>query len=199
MRKPDPIKFDIVRDEILRAAMGLFKTYGLDKTTMEDIADAAGKGKSTLYYYFKTKEDVFYAAAMLESGRMQEALESGLRSAKSAEEKVKLFFSIQDNALRTKVKLYPMIFKEGRKHIQLFHRMQRESNTWEAHIFKSLLYEGIASGAFRSIKKEDCDAIALAAVTSLHAAQLNVLIEGKMPSASDRFEVMMDIFVRGLK
>ena len=63
MRKADPLKLDQVRDEILRAAMELFTKYGIDKTTMENIAEAAGKGKSTLYYYFKTKEDVFSAAA----------------------------------------------------------------------------------------------------------------------------------------
>lgn len=199
MRTANPIKTDQVREEILRGAIDLFKNFGIDKTTMEDIAEAAGKGKSTLYYYFKTKEDVFYAAALQENARMQEVTKKGLLSAKTAAEKVKLFFSIQDSELRTKIKLYPIIFKETRKYIQLFHRLQRQSNTWEAHLFKTILYEGIASGEFKSIKKEDCETIALTAVTSLHSSQLNVILDGKIPSASDRLGVMIEIFVRGLK
>ena len=117
MRTVDPVKKDQIREDILRAAMSLFQKYGIDKTTMEDIAENAGKGKSTLYYYFKTKEDVFFAAAIRERDKMQRLVENGLREAKTAEEKLKLFFSIQDNSLKTKVKLYPIIFKETKKHI----------------------------------------------------------------------------------
>ena len=40
MKKPATTKNDLVRDEILRAAKDLFQTYGLKKTTMEDIAEA---------------------------------------------------------------------------------------------------------------------------------------------------------------
>lgn len=199
MRKADPLKLDIVRDEILRAAMDLFQKYGIDKTTMEDIAEAAGKGKSTLYYYFKKKEDVFAVAAKMEFNKIQQLLEKELSKAKCASEKIKLFFNIHDKSLRTKVKLYPIIFKESKKHIALFHSLQRMNNTSEVNLFRSILKEGVASGEFKSIKMEDCDLIAIAATTSLHAAQLNLVLEGKMPPIDDRTEAMLDIFIRGLK
>ena len=44
---------------IVAAAANLFSRFGLEKTTMEDIAKASKKGKSSLYYYFKSKEQVF--------------------------------------------------------------------------------------------------------------------------------------------
>ena len=47
------------KEIIIAAATTLFSRFGLDKTTMEDIAKAAKKGKSSLYYYFKSKEQVF--------------------------------------------------------------------------------------------------------------------------------------------
>jgi len=199
MKRANSEKLDLVRKEILYAAMDLFQKYGIDKTTMEDIAEASGKGKSTLYYYFKTKEDVFSTAATLEHDKMRELLETKLREGKSAEEKIRLFFTLQEKALRTKVKLYPIIFKESKKHIELFHSLQRMNNTWEAQLFKSILHEGIASGELKSIKKEDCDTIAIAVVYSMHATQLTLLLEGNMPAAEDRTEMMLDILVRGLK
>ena len=52
-------KDEIIIQAIIDAAKKLIQQYGLNKTTMEDIAKAAGKGKSTLYYYFKSKEDIF--------------------------------------------------------------------------------------------------------------------------------------------
>jgi AcrR family transcriptional regulator len=65
MKTHDSDREDLVRDEILRAARELFQTYGLTKTTMEDIAEAAGKEKSTLCYYFKNKEEVFFLLKVL--------------------------------------------------------------------------------------------------------------------------------------
>ncbi|MBK7652520.1 MAG: helix-turn-helix transcriptional regulator [Flammeovirgaceae bacterium] len=54
-------KDEIIIQSIIDAAKKLMQQYGLSKTTMEDIAKAAGKGKSTLYYYFKSKEEIFDA------------------------------------------------------------------------------------------------------------------------------------------
>ena len=54
-------KDDSMVREILSTAKNLFAQHGLKKTTMEDIANAMGKGKSTLYYYFPGKIEIFEA------------------------------------------------------------------------------------------------------------------------------------------
>lgn len=45
-------------NEILDVAKTLFITKGYDKTTINDILNAAEIGKGTLYHYFNSKEDV---------------------------------------------------------------------------------------------------------------------------------------------
>ena len=52
-------KEEIIVRETIESAKKLFQQFGLHKTTMEDIAKSAGKGKSTLYYYFKSKDEIF--------------------------------------------------------------------------------------------------------------------------------------------
>ncbi len=44
---------------ILNSALRVFKTKGLDHATMDEIAQEADFGKATLYYYFKSKEEIF--------------------------------------------------------------------------------------------------------------------------------------------
>jgi AcrR family transcriptional regulator len=75
------------RDNILTAAAELFSVKGVDKTTMDDIASFADYSKSTIYVYFKSKEDIYNsvlqrryselvvdaAAAELESGDVRGA------------------------------------------------------------------------------------------------------------------------------
>lgn len=47
------------RDNILAAARELFETKGVENTTMDDIAELADYSKSTIYVYFKSKEDIY--------------------------------------------------------------------------------------------------------------------------------------------
>ena len=45
------------RQEIAHIAMQLFIKQGFSETSMREIGDAAGVGKSTLYDYFPSKDD----------------------------------------------------------------------------------------------------------------------------------------------
>jgi AcrR family transcriptional regulator len=47
------------QDAILDAAFGTFAAYGFRRTTMEDIARAAGLSRTALYVHFRSKEDLF--------------------------------------------------------------------------------------------------------------------------------------------
>lgn len=49
------------RNEILDAAEELFVTKGYDKTSTNDILDRVGIARGTLYYHFKSKEDILNA------------------------------------------------------------------------------------------------------------------------------------------
>ena len=59
-RKPDPSK----RPQILRAATEIFSSREFHTVPVDDIAAAAGVGKGTLYLYFPTKEQLFYASIL---------------------------------------------------------------------------------------------------------------------------------------
>lgn len=47
------------KEEIILAAMKVFKKNGLENSKMEDIAMEAGIGKGTIYGYFTSKKDLF--------------------------------------------------------------------------------------------------------------------------------------------
>ena len=49
------------RQMFVDVARQIFAKKGIANTTMNDIAEASGKGRRTLYTYFKSKDDVYYA------------------------------------------------------------------------------------------------------------------------------------------
>ena len=50
-----------VREKIVDAAIVTFSKHGYDRTKMDDIAETANLSKGTIYLYFKSKEELFYA------------------------------------------------------------------------------------------------------------------------------------------
>ncbi len=46
---------------ILEAATALFRQYGYEKTTLDEIAETAGISKGSIYLEFESKEDILFA------------------------------------------------------------------------------------------------------------------------------------------
>lgn len=57
-KKEKRIQFN--KDNILEAAEKLFLEKGISQTTMDEIAKKSEYSKSTIYVYFKSKEDIYY-------------------------------------------------------------------------------------------------------------------------------------------
>ena len=56
------------RENLLRLAARSFGTYGYSATTMRNIADAAGIEAASIYYHFKSKEELV-DAVMVDGGK----------------------------------------------------------------------------------------------------------------------------------
>jgi AcrR family transcriptional regulator len=58
--KPDPR-----HQAILTAAFEVFARYGFRRTSMEDIAQAAGMSRAALYLHYRNKEDIFQSLVQI--------------------------------------------------------------------------------------------------------------------------------------
>src|SRR5947209_20539247 len=58
-RRPD--SSEIRRNQILDAATKVFVRQGFQHARMDDIVEESGLSKGTLYWYFKSKEDIINA------------------------------------------------------------------------------------------------------------------------------------------
>lgn len=199
MKTPDLNKEDQKRAEIITAAQKIFQVYGLEKTTMDDIASAVGMGKSSLYYYFKSKEDVFYAVAKCEMEDMTAIIRRELDACKTPSRRLKTLFVSRFYALRSKLVLYPALLKEHVKHLDLYQRIMREANNKELEVLKRILADGVRCGEFKSIKEDECDSLAVVCMMVLHGMDAEIVITGQIPPESLRLEAAAEIFIRGLK
>ena len=68
------------RQKLVDVARQLFAKNGLENTTMNDIATLSGKGRRTLYTYFKSKEEIYYAVIESELERLSDKLYAVIES-----------------------------------------------------------------------------------------------------------------------
>jgi AcrR family transcriptional regulator len=88
------------RADILEAARNLYQRYGYKKTTMDEIAKAAGITKPTIYNYFKGKKDILIGLVEWEGSRILERGLSGVSEGAPAEEQLAAMFLATDKFLR---------------------------------------------------------------------------------------------------
>lgn len=60
-----------VKSLIVESAANFFSKFGFNKTTMDEIARHIHKAKGVLYYYFKSKEELFNEVLKQELGKVK--------------------------------------------------------------------------------------------------------------------------------
>jgi AcrR family transcriptional regulator len=66
------------RQEILEVAIRLFGQQGYAATDTQQLADALGVGKGTIYRYFRSKRELFYAALRHVTDKLDEEIRSSI-------------------------------------------------------------------------------------------------------------------------
>jgi len=90
-------KREQAKSRIEKAAMECFEKYGLDKTTLEDIAKAVGLNKTSLYYYYKKKEDIFIEVAVREGEQYIQTLQEATSEKSEIEECISFYLESRFN------------------------------------------------------------------------------------------------------
>ncbi|MCA9592327.1 MAG: TetR/AcrR family transcriptional regulator [Myxococcales bacterium] len=106
-----PRKAASTKERIEREALKLFRKRGFDRTTLRDIAKAAGTSLGSTYYYFPSKEALvlgYFEQQMVEHERLaQEAF----RASSDLGERVRAAFSIRLDLMRKDRKFFGGLFR----------------------------------------------------------------------------------------
>jgi len=136
------------KERILSAAKNLFSRFGLEKTTMEDIAKAAGKGKSSLYYYFKSKEEVYAEVIRKEIAGLKTTIRKAIEEEDDPYNKFTKFLGTRLNYLNEKADQYTTIKDEYLKHYQFIQNLTADYSDWEMSTIKDIIEYGRDRGLF---------------------------------------------------
>ena len=133
------------KQEILDAAEMLFGTKGFDNTSTGDILDAVGIARGTLYYHFKSKEEILDGVIQRMTNRLMEDAKAIVRN-KELPVLERLTKAIMALNVESKIG-YEVMEQVHRPQNALMHqKMQTTLLSGITPIFTELVEEGIEQG-----------------------------------------------------
>ena len=147
MKNENGVKKDINRENILKIARDIFSKYGFKKTTLDDIANAVRKGKSSLYYYFESKEDLFQAVIMKEVDILAHELEIVINRNTDPIDKLRDYILTKLTTFRSLANFYHAIENDVTA-VGFINDVKRRYELDEIRMIKRILIEGVRKNEF---------------------------------------------------
>ena len=189
------VQKDEIRSHIVYVASKIFTRFGFRKTTMEEIAMASRKGKSSIYYYFTSKEDTFKAVVEKEAEELKSDLRVAISKVEDPGEKLRTFVLFRMNKLCTLTNFYAALKSEHLGHLEFIENIRKEYDKNEIRILKSILQTGIDQGKF---SVEDPDLAAVAIATALKGLEVPLFIRKEHGNIEDRLDSLIQFLFYGL-
>jgi len=183
------------KKRILSAATNLFSRFGLEKTTMEDIARAAGKGKSSLYYYFKSKEEVYAEVIRKEIAGLKTTIRKAIEKEDDPYNKFTRFVGTRLNYLNEKADQYTTIKDEYLKHYQFIQNLTADYSDWEMSTIKDIVEYGRDKGLFLVTDSETISRAIFFALKGLEYPWTTNLTQIELEKS---VYVLVDILLKGI-
>lgn len=136
------------RQKLVDVARQLFAKNGLEATTMNDIALQSGKGRRTLYTYFKSKEDIYYAVIEAELERLSDRLDEVAARDIPPQEKVIELIYTHLQSIRETVVRNGNLRAEFFRNIWMVEKVRKNFDDAEVELFRKVYADGKASGEF---------------------------------------------------
>lgn len=148
------IRDEDVKSKILKQAQVLFQQFGLKKTTMDEIAFECGKAKSTLYHYYKSKEEVFDAVIEMELRNLRKAIKEKVDAVGSVKDKIIVYLTEFHKEVMYRVNLYRIV-----KHELVTKAIAQEHFSriiqFEKSYVTRILEDGFDTGEFIQVNKDE--------------------------------------------
>lgn len=136
------------RQKLVDVARQLFAKNGIVNTTMNDIAQASGKGRRTLYTYFKSKDDIYTAVIESELERLSDKLDEVASKNISPQEKIVELIYTHLSQIRETVVRNGNLRAEFFRNIWMVEKVRKHFDEDEIALFRKVLSEGVSEGEF---------------------------------------------------
>ena len=185
--------------EILEAARKVFANKGFAQATVDEIAQAAGVAKGTVYLYFPSKRAIYLAALQHGIEALHQRTGDRLAKAPTLEAKVRAFVETRVEYFDENRDFFKIYYSELGNIFTVPHRLSRELNrlySRQAQMLESVLAEGVRRGEIRAVPPGPT---AFAIYDLTRGLIVRRLLNGAKSGGQDDVAFLMDFLWKGIE
>jgi len=139
------------RSEIIQTAAQIFREKGYHAASMQDIADAVGLQKASLYHHVAGKQEILAAILDAALDRLIGELQAVLDSDLPPEKKLRAAMEAYIERLTSDADLAAVLLLEHRSLQPPLREAHMERRDRFDRLWRKVVHEGVQSGAFRAV------------------------------------------------
>jgi AcrR family transcriptional regulator len=180
---------------IFEAAIKEFSQNGYSGATMDSIAVSAGVAKGTLYYHFKSKEEIFKYIITEGMELINEEVQNAADREEDILNKLRAICRVQLNLVYVNRDFFKVVMSQlwGQeiRHLEL-----RDSIRKYLSVIEGYLNEAMEAGI---IKRAESSFLAYAFFGTLCSAAVYELINNNLSNVDDVIESLMEYVLKGIQ
>ena len=193
-------KEDFVRMQIIEASKTVFKKHGYKKATMNHIAKASDKGRSTLYYYYQNKNEVFEAFVKAEYEKRIKETSNNVSKEYSIEKNLSTYRKIKLEHLIALSSNYTSILKDLKENDIFLYHLLADIRAKEVRIIENCIHWALEKNEIKPISKKDISFLAFALVTITDSLEKEIFLYQRFPNKIfDQLEWIDQLMIKGLQ
>ena len=190
------MKIDETKEIILDVATNIFSKFGFHKTTVDEIARAAHKAKGSVYYHFKSKEELFQGVIDKEFQVLRGELIKAIDSGNNAKEKLANYITVRMKTLNKLTNFYDALKNDYLNYLNFIGEIRERYDNEETILIKSILTGGVNNDEFEI---NNVEITAPAILTALKGLEMPFFLENKYNELESRLNELISILIRGIK
>lgn len=190
-------------NQIIEVAQKLFGIYGLEKVSMQEIAEELNLSKASIYYYFPDKESLYMAVLEKEQNEFILKISEIIKEISEPDTMLRHYarlrleyFGRLLNLSRFRLEVYSNMKPGFRENLMIFKEREKE-------VVIEILKKGLSSGVFAI---EDTDKTATLFLDLLKGLRVTVITgrrtmtidESEFQKLLENTNAFTDIFIKGL-
>ena len=194
-----PMTVSKTREMLVDVARQLFARMGVDNITMNDIAQASGKGRRTLYTYFKNKNEIYLAVVESELSQLHRVLMDVSEKTLPADEKLITFIYTRLDAIKA------LVFRNGTLRATFFRdiwrveKVRKDFDVLEVKLLKNILDDGVKEGIFSMPDTEITALVLHHALKGLEVPYIRGVMGDSISKRIKRRDNVINLIFNGIK
>lgn len=169
-----------IEPRIVHAARARFLRDGVDGASLRGIASDAGTSIGMVYYYFPTKDDLFFAVVEELYAQLLRDIEAAIAPDVPVRERVERLYSRVARLTDDELLMVRLVMREALTSNTRFERLRERFQAGHVPLIARLIADGYASGAFNP---ELHPMVAMLSVAGLAAVPqvIRRALDGRLP------------------